>query len=277
MADAQPSTECPGITCERNAAAGRLIRGMCRHHYSKWVRASHKAGEPPVRTRAVGCKVDRCDVELIQARGLCAKHYSRWKNHGDPEWEPTGPRQGCDADGCEGAHYCRGYCIKHYMRMRAHGDVTVRLVNETPDVCTADGCDAPASQGLWCGTHRARMQRLGTLDLPPRSDRHAHSMGYQIVKRPGHPLERPSSNGWIYEHRAVLFESIGPGWHACHHCGAQVSWELVYPESPDALVVDHLDEDRANNDRTNLVPSCAPCNISRSSRWVKRRRQEQSA
>lgn len=101
-------------------------------------------------------------------------------------------------------------------------------------------------------------------------------MGYQIVKRPGHPLATGVRGAWIYEHRAILFDAIGPGWHACHHCGMQVSWELSYPEHNDALVVDHLNEDRADNAVANLVPSCAPCNIARSNRWVKQRRREAS-
>lgn len=32
-----------------------------------------------------------------------------------------------------------------------------------------------------------------------------------------------------------------------------------------ALVVDHVDHDRSNNDRDNLVPSCQRCNANRGS------------
>jgi len=89
-------------------------------------------------------------------------------------------------------------------------------------------------------------------------DRRRSSSGYWLVSRPGHSLA--NARGEVYEHRLVLFESIGPGEHSCHWCGAPVSWELTYPESIAALVVDHLDDDKLNNERTNLVPSCNPCN-----------------
>ena len=79
-----------------------------------------------------------------------------------------------------------------------------------------------------------------------------------MVRRLGHPLA--NSRGEVYEHRLVLFESIGPGQHPCHWCSVLVSWDLTYPASIDALVVDHLDDDKLNNDPTNLAPSCNPCN-----------------
>lgn len=86
-----------------------------------------------------------------------------------------------------------------------------------------------------------------------------------MVKRPGHPMAT-HARGWAYEHRTVLYDAIGPGWHPCRHCGKQVSWDLACPDA-DALVVDHLDEDKANNDIGNLVPSCQLCNLAR--RWEK--------
>lgn len=68
---------------------------------------------------------------------------------------------------------------------------------------------------------------------------------------------------WAYEHRVVLYDAIGPGWHDCHHCGTAVSWDRTFPRHLDALVVDHLDDDKANNELSNLVPSCQPCNTKR--------------
>lgn len=270
MADAQPIPHCPGIACDRYR--GRLVRGMCISHYNAWRAVSPDKRKVKPRPKAVGCTIPGCDVQLIQARGWCAKHYSRWQAHGDPIWEP---RQGCDADACEREHYSLGYCVMHYARVRAHGDPEANPKRVATPTCELDGCDQPSPSMTYCPMHRSRLIRLGTFELPPRPDRHVHSMGYQIIKRVGHPVAR--DRGWAYEHRVVLFDAIGPGWHPCHHCGMQVSWELTYPESPDALVVDHLDEDRANNELSNLVPSCAPCNIGRSNRWVKQRRRETSA
>ena len=71
----------------------------------------------------------------------------------------------------------------------------------------------------------------------------------------------------VPEHRRILFRRIGVGWHPCHHCGTMVTWEHSLKKNPDtALVVDHLDENKLNNDPANLVPSCNICNASRNQR-----------
>lgn len=178
----------------------------------------------------------------------------------------------CTIAGCGKPQRARGWCVTHYWRWSKHGDPLKLIQAPMPTICEAPDCEKAPSRGRYCVTHWARKTRLGSFDLPERRDRRTHSMGYQIVKRPEHALADPK--GWVYEHRAVLHDAIGPGWHPCHRCGMQVCWELTYPEAPDALVVDHLDEDKANNDSANLVPSCAPCNFQRSSRWVKQRRRE---
>lgn len=86
----------------------------------------------------------------------------------------------------------------------------------------------------------------------------ARSGKYRVLTgQQGHPLAGP--NGGVMEHRAVLYDKIGPGQHPCHHCGTVVEWGLD-------LHVDHLDDDPLNNDPDNLVPSCFPCNIHRTQR-----------
>lgn len=68
----------------------------------------------------------------------------------------------------------------------------------------------------------------------------------------------------IGKHRLVLYREIGPGWHRCHHCGRLVTWDHHHGVQPEtALVVDHLDWDRLNNDPANLVPACNDCNARR--------------
>lgn len=78
--------------------------------------------------------------------------------------------------------------------------------------------------------------------------------GYRIVTRHGHPLA--GTKGRVLEHRAVLFDAIGAGPHPCHWCRRKLDWGRI--------CVDHLDDDRANNVLTNLVPSCRSCNAQRS-------------
>lgn len=82
-----------------------------------------------------------------------------------------------------------------------------------------------------------------------------------------HPVANPS--GITQYHRVVLFDKIGPGEHECYWgCGRMLSWDKKYPQSLDALVVDHLNGIRDDNRPENLAPSCAPCNagVSRRSR-----------
>jgi hypothetical protein len=81
------------------------------------------------------------------------------------------------------------------------------------------------------------------------------------VTRKGHPLA--GKTGRILAHRAILYDRIGAGSHPCHWCGRSVSWQVQIGWGVDDLVSDHLDHDPQNNDPTNLVPSCGPCNVLR--------------
>lgn len=74
-----------------------------------------------------------------------------------------------------------------------------------------------------------------------------------------HPLA--SGEGIVAEHRAVLYDAIGPGPHECHwnsvaRCGqVELHWQ-----GEGNINVDHLDGDKQNNSVENLVPSCQHCN-----------------
>ena len=173
----------------------------------------------------------------------------------------------CTIEGCERPFRARGWCATHYARWSKHGDPSVKITRRTEVGCEAPDCERPNPVGRYCNTHKLRKWKTGTFDAHESTGRRIHDQGYVIVKQPDHPL---AWRGWVYEHRAVLFAEIGPGWHPCHRCGMQVSWELSYPQNLDALVVDHLDEDKANNAVSNLAPSCSVCNFARSSRWKKR-------
>lgn len=93
--------------------------------------------------------------------------------------------------------------------------------------------------------------------------------------RVGHPL------AWgrgvvVSQHRAVLWDKIGPGEHSCHWCGCRLVWaptKLPLPSGISRLIVDHLDNDRQNNDPANLVPACSACNTLRSTPNAGRRRK----
>ena len=80
---------------------------------------------------------------------------------------------------------------------------------------------------------------------------------YRTAK--GHPLA-PAS-GRVAVSRLVLYEKIGVGPHTCQWCGTMLTW--TFGLKADALIVDHLDWDRLNDDPSNLVPSCISCNARR--------------
>jgi hypothetical protein len=174
----------------------------------------------------------------------------------------------CSVEGCERRMLAREFCSMHWQRWKRSGEVgepssRVRIY-ETGEICMVDGCTSrPRSRGM-CGTHWIRWKKYGdpTVTLQaPNGAGHITPYGYRMLKKTGHPLA--GKNGFVFEHRAVLFAALGPGEHPCHWCKRLVSWSRSWPQEADALVVDHLDWDRLNNGRANLVPSCNPCNHAR--------------
>jgi hypothetical protein len=84
------------------------------------------------------------------------------------------------------------------------------------------------------------------------------TQGYAALAQVSHPTA--GSNGHTYLHRKVLYDAIGPGDHPCHWCETIVEW---FAKGERKLVVDHLDNDKLNNERSNLVASCHRCNATR--------------
>ena len=100
------------------------------------------------------------------------------------------------------------------------------------------------------GLFKAGYRPDGTLALGSYVDAH----GYRVLTgHQDHPLS--CHNGEVKEHRKVLYDKIGPGQHSCYLCGREMGW--------DQIVVDHLDEDKLNNDSANLEPACRHCNWNR--------------
>lgn len=101
-----------------------------------------------------------------------------------------------------------------------------------------------------------RMRRKGTTDYRALPHRLNQSNGYIWLREPGHPLS--DSRGLVYEHRYVFYQNNGAGPFKCHWCGLDVEWKTMH--------IDHLDDDKTNNNIENLVPSCPLCNQKRG-RW----------
>lgn len=122
--------------------------------------------------------------------------------------------------------------------------------------CRVEGCDRDAVYfgDCLCQKHYFRKWRYGTTELTRRKARPRITMpgkGYQFVHDPSHPLAH--KNGYVAEHRKVVFDRIGFSLCACEMCGKPEAWETVH--------IDHIDQDPKNNNPENLRPLCRSCNV----------------
>lgn len=129
--------------------------------------------------------------------------------------------------------------------------------------CAVDECqNKPRSRTAeLCPKHYHRMYRHGSLDKVASNiaSPFKQARTYRRIQRTGHPLA--GKTGMLYEHRFVLYETIGPGTHACHWCGKDVAWG--FKGDPDLLIVDHLNGIEHDNRAENLAPTCNGCNSGR--------------
>jgi len=115
--------------------------------------------------------------------------------------------------------------------------------------CKVEACRSlvRSLNAILCDKHYRRLLRTGTTDKrKPRKCKTSH--GYvQVYDSDNQRME--------YEHRKVLFESMGSGPFKCYWCNRVVTKKTMH--------VDHLNEVRDDNDSGNVVPSCAICNQAR--------------
>lgn len=112
--------------------------------------------------------------------------------------------------------------------------------------------------------HYGRLRKRGSIGPAERRNvmpgtGSIDAYGYVIRHDPAHPLAR--AQGKVPEHRAVLYDTIGPQPQPCHWCGQVLMWTAE--SQGDRICVDHLDWNRQNNDPANLVPACLQCNAQR--------------
>lgn len=119
----------------------------------------------------------------------------------------------------------------------------------------------------YCKPHCNRIARgnkqLGSVDIGSKAKNgqgHVTSNGYRAHHKPDHPLAE--SNGKVFEHRMILYASIGPGKHLCNWCEHTLEWGIN-------LTVDHLNFNKLDNRIENLVPSCQSCNTLRFNKLVR--------
>lgn len=111
-----------------------------------------------------------------------------------------------------------GYCKAHQRRIRVHGNPQENIPLRTKSltgVCKVDECTRKVQARGMCATHDWRLQTWGTLSEEGRrlvfrreiGYRRIDSDGYVKIKLPEH-LEA-HANGWVYEHRMVISDSLG--------------------------------------------------------------------
>lgn len=135
--------------------------------------------------------------------------------------------------------------------------------------CSVEGCKTKATRvgcGM-CETHFYRLRRTGSTKDPVFKNWTKATNGYIAMMDKNHFLS--GRNGMMYQHRFVLFESIGTGEHSCYWCREKIEWKATGKRK---LVVDHLDGNKENNSLDNLVASCHRCNASRGlfESWVRK-------
>lgn len=170
-------------------------------------------------------------------------------------------RRACDHCGTEFSYFLRRGRGRRFCSDVVCRQARLRTQAGGTPLCVTQGCARTRGykSGL-CNSCYYRVRRTGTVDKRAYSYRSRHSSGYVCIQEPTHPL---AVNGRVFEHRKVLFEAIGAGHHPCHWCAVVVEWMRKGTARRSTLVVDHLDGDKANNARDNLVPSCSRCNWSR--------------
>lgn len=106
--------------------------------------------------------------------------------------------------------------------------------SSSPSECVIAGCSKPPKARGLCGNHYATAHRHGVLDQyryqSNRGEPFINHHGYRVVHRPGHPLA--NKQGHVLEHRLVAWETFGPFDPSRH--------------------VHHIDENKLNNDPSNL-------------------------
>ena len=161
----------------------------------------------------------------------------------------------CEVWKCGKPHHAKGWCNNHYAKRRTR-------------ICTVKECNEPLRAKGFCGTHYQRYRRWGDPlkvqpSVGPSKAEGSVRMtldGYRVVKHSTHP--QADKWGWVREHRKVMWDEFGKGPHPCWGCGEPLTWQRWIRSGPKkgVLIVNHLNEIKADNSLTNLVFSCNRCN-----------------
>lgn len=215
------------------------------------------------------CSVEDCN-NRHNSHGYCQAHGLRFFRYGDPlgNFQRVPLPEFCSVMDCEKPRArANGLCQMHNQRLTVHGDVNhVPFSTMNPGaprnavglrICSVPSCERKHKGHGYCGMHLNRWRKGISLDSPGKEPAKHR---YRYLTRPGHPLAM--KNGRVAEHRMVLFDTTGGARMPCFWCGRPLDW-FASRFDPGAMVVDHRDHNRRNNDPTNLLPSCTSCNCGR--------------
>jgi len=172
------------------------------------------------------CKIHKCTAEATTKLKVCSKHYGKLYNQAhSTKRVPKGTV-------CQKTTFCGKPAAKFFKTIE-HG-------------CIETG-------GFYCIDHHA--EAVTELFGGQVNAVHRYVVnGYVILgDKKDHPLA--NSHGQVAEHRFVVYEDLGKECGPCYWCGVSLTWDLAR--------IDHLDEDKSNNSRLNLVTSCNACNRAR--------------
>lgn len=156
------------------------------------------------------CSVVGC-VRVHHSMGYCRPHRERADKHGDPLVDGrkrSRPKKSCSFEGCKDSTHSRGLCSTHYAKARREN--SFEFLNTKR--CTVRDCSEAHHSAGMCAKHFERWKRLGSTFLPERQRTKArwlNAEGYVVICRPGHPNCFDKARGYIFEHRAVMADSIG--------------------------------------------------------------------
>lgn len=167
----------------------------------------------------------------------------------------------CVIEGCVRGARAKSLCGLHYQRVRTNG-TTEKLsrVAKQWATCGVEGCGNPSRTvcGPYCEMHYYRMRRTGVFDAREPASWRQTDHGYLCRNQYSNPIA--AKGGIVYQHRDVLYRSIGDGVHECHWCKCEIQWRAAGKRR---LVVDHLNGVKNDNRLQNLVASCHRCNATR--------------
>lgn len=264
-----PTKVCTVDGCDKKHTS----KGLCSMHLSRLDRRGEvgAAAAQKVHTYSgAACSIEGC-IKPAAKRGWCGMHYRRWFKAGDPGITAlvrVGPGHPCEVCGSKTTG-SRRYCSKAHAASAARsarGDVVtncVRCAVELPRFSKRRGT------GICVGCEaRQACPTCGNLDRAVRGSLIVCNPCRRPNAQRDQLLRRARSLGAVCEHGSgcVSRELIrGMRGEPCFYCGA------------DARHADHFEPlaRGGKHCRDNLVPACAPCNLTKSDRepwdwWTRR-------